>query len=458
MIMNSKMKLGFLFVSIFMMQSMFAQNCIQKLNLFSESAKIKDYKTAMPHYKNLIENCPTTSLATYQYGEKMFKSLIKKAESDDKKKELIDKAVENYKLRLKHFPQKSNSSDLYAKIATLKYENKIGSREDQYESYKNAWNSSEKHITDPKSLLIYFSLLVDLYENDKKDIKEVFDTYEDVTLGIENLQNEKAATLKKLMNKKNNGGLSSREGKILRNSEIYLDYYAKIQSSLDSKLSKLADCSTLIPLYQKDFANKKEDVEWLKNVASQLFTKECTDSELFINVVDAKHNLEPTAATAKYLGKLSEKNKDYDKALEYYKESIKLQEKESKKSSIYYNIGNIYKRKGQYSKARSNYRKALDIKPSLGYAYLKIADMYASSANSCGSNVFKKLAVYWLAEDYAKRAGKVQPSIKKTANQTAKSYAGKAPQKSDIFQQNMSGKTVSYSNCWIGESVKVPSI
>ena len=452
------MKLGFLLVSVFMIQSTFGQNCLQKLNLFNESAKIKDYKTAMPHYKNLIEKCPSTSVVIYQRGEKMLKDLIKKEKDEAKKKELIDKAVKNYKLRLENFPQKSNSSDIYAKIATLKYENKIGSKKEQYESYKKAWSSSEKHITDPKSLLIYFSLLVSLYENDSKDIKEVFDTYEDVSIGIESLQNEKAAKLKKLMNKKNKSNLSSRESKILKNSEIYLDYYAKIQSSLDSKLSKLADCSSLIPLYNKEFEEKKDDAEWLSSVSSQLYTKECTDSDLFIKVVDAKHELEPTAATAKYLGKLSEKKKDYNEALSYYKESIKLQEKASKNSSVYYNIANIYKRQGQYSKARSNYREALSIKPSLGYAYLKIAEMYADSANNCGNDVFKKLAVYWLAESYAKRAGRVQPSIKKSANSAAESYAGRAPQKSDIFQKNMSGKTVSYNNCWIGESVKVPSI
>ena len=456
--MKTKMKLGFLLVSIFMVQNLFAQNCLQKLNLFNESAKIKDYKTAMPHYKDLVDECPATSVVTYQRGAKMFKDLIKKEKDDAKKKELVDKAVKNYKLRLKHFPKKSNPGDIYAKIATLKYENKIGSKKEQYESYKKAWNSSEKHITDPKSLLIYFSLLVNLYEDDNKEIKEVFDTYEDVTLGIENLQNEKAAKLKKLMSKKEEGGLSSREKKILKNSEIYLDYYAKIQSSLESKLKKLADCSTLIPLYEDEFDEKKDDVEWLKNVSSQLYTKECTDSELFMKVAEAKHKLQPNAATAKYLGKLSEEDKEYNKALSYYKESIKLQEKTSKNSTLYYNIGNIYKRKGQYSKARSNYRKALDIKPALGYAYLKIAEMYADSANDCGNDVFKKLAVYWLAENYARRAGRVQPSIKKSANSAADSYAGRAPQKSDIFQQNMSGKTVSYQNCWIGESVKVPSI
>lgn len=456
--MKTKMTFGFCFVFLLIMQSAFAQECVKKLNLFNQSAKIKDYKTAMPYYNDLVKDCPSTSVVTYQYGEKMLKSLIKKEQDKAKKDELLKKAITNYKLRLKHFPEKSNSSDIYAEIATLKYENKIGTKEEQFESYKKAWNSSEEHITDPKSLLIYFSLLVNLYDDNKREIKEVFDTYKDVSVGIEKLQNDRAAKLKKLIKKKKNGSLTSRENKILKNSEIYLDYYAKIQSSLDSKLSKLADCETLIPLYEDKFEEEKGNIDWLQDVASQLFTKKCTSSDLFVKVVEAQHKLQPSAETALYLGKLSEKSKDYNKALKYYNESADLENSSSDKANVLYNMGNIYKRRGQYSKARSEYRRALDLKPSMGYAYLKIAEMYADSANNCADKVFDKLAVYWLAEDYARRAGKVQPSIKSSANNAADSYAGRAPQKSDIFQENMSGKTVSYSNCWIGESVKVPNI
>jgi hypothetical protein len=97
------------------------------------------------------------------------------------------------------------------------------------------------------------------------------------------------------------------------------------------------------------------------------------------------------------------------------------------------------------------------MKPSLGAAYLKIAEMYAKSANNCGDSSFEKRAIYWLAADYANRAGRVDPSVKSSAAAAAKSYKARAPQKSDIFQESMSGKTITFS-CWVGESVKVPSI
>ena len=121
-------------------------------------------------------------------------------------------------------------------------------------------------------------------------------------------------------------------------------------------------------------------------------------------------------------------------------------------------IANKYKNKGSYSQARSFYNKALKYQPSLGIAYLRIADMYAKSANNCGNTSFEKRAVYWLAADYADRAARVDPSLKSNAEQTAVAYRGRAPQKSDVFTSDYKpGDSISFG-CWIGGSVKVPSL
>jgi hypothetical protein len=83
--------------------------------------------------------------------------------------------------------------------------------------------------------------------------------------------------------------------------------------------------------------------------------------------------------------------------------------------------------------------------------------MIAQSANNCGDTAFEKRAVYWKAAEYAERAARVDPSISGTANETAAAYRGRAPQKQDIFQNDMQGKTISIG-CWIGESVRVPNL
>jgi hypothetical protein len=99
----------------------------------------------------------------------------------------------------------------------------------------------------------------------------------------------------------------------------------------------------------------------------------------------------------------------------------------------------------------------LSFQPSLGRAYLLISNMYASSANNCGDTQFNKRAVYWLAAEMARKAARVDPSLKNIANKTAVSYEGRAPSKTDIFTEGNQGQVIKF-NCWISGSVTVPSL
>ena len=83
--------------------------------------------------------------------------------------------------------------------------------------------------------------------------------------------------------------------------------------------------------------------------------------------------------------------------------------------------------------------------------------MYAASDNNCGETTFNKRAVFWLAADEARRAGRVDPTLKKASGQTVANYMSKAPQKADIFSEGNAGQTIRIG-CWIGSSVTVPSL
>ena len=58
-----------------------SDECLEQLSIFAESAKIKNYRSAYEPWKTVLDNCPTLSLATYQYGEIILKDFIKKSES-----------------------------------------------------------------------------------------------------------------------------------------------------------------------------------------------------------------------------------------------------------------------------------------------------------------------------------------------------------------------------------------
>ena len=58
---------------------------------------------------------------------------------------------------------------------------------------------------------------------------------------------------------------------------------------------------------------------------------------------------------------------------------------------------------------------------------------------------------------WQEKAGRVDPSLSGSSSQAANSYSAKAPSKEMIFSSGMAGKTVTF-NCWVGGSVKVPSL
>jgi hypothetical protein len=57
----------------------------------------------------------------------------------------------------------------------------------------------------------------------------------------------------------------------------------------------------------------------------------------------------------------------------------------------------------------------------------------------------------------ARKAGQVDPSIKGKAQASANSYQQRAPNKTDIFNSGRAGQTITFK-CWVGGSVKVPSL
>ncbi|WP_339699706.1 hypothetical protein [uncultured Marixanthomonas sp.] len=432
----------------------FAQmdDCQLNLSLFVEPAKAKNYEAALPYYEKLIKDCPNYNLATYQYAEKMFKHFI-----DNGDKEKIQDLIESYNLRLENFPKKTKQGEVLSDIAKLKYENEIGTKQEQFDAFNEAFTKYEEDFTSPKALYAYFSLAVDLYDEGKKDIQEVFDLYDAVTAKIEKEENALAEKLTKYMDKQDAGtDLSSKEKKYMSAYENNLKAYGQVKGSVNGKLGILADCDNLIPLYEKDFENKKDDVNWLKRAAGRLSAKEC-DTPLFFKLVQQLHNLEPSAKSAYYLGQLADQEGNTSKAMEYYNEAADLETEPAAKVKIYRRIADNFRNKGSYGQARTYYRKLLEIKPSDGTSYLRIATMYAKSANNCGTTPFEKRAINWKAAEMADKAARVDAAVASSARAAASSYRQRAPSKNDIFSQGMAGKTVTFS-CWVGGSVRVPNL
>ncbi|KPM32665.1 TPR domain-containing protein [Croceitalea dokdonensis DOKDO 023] len=425
------------------------------LSIFAEHAKVKNYDAAYEPWKMVWNTCPDLNKATFSYGERILKHKIKNSSGADKDGHEQD-LMKLYDDSHKYFPAKFSKVDVLTDKANYKSDNNLASDEQLYDMIKPLFDSDLKSFKNPKVLYIYFSSLVNLHNAGKKDLQEVFDVYDDVTEQNEVINKSYTDRINTYLQKEEAGTLTSKDkrnlGVYTRNSELL----GKVSGSIDAKLGQLADCENLIPLYNKSFDSKKNDVQWVKKAVSRMFSKECTDDPLFSKMVEVQAELDPSADVYVYLGTLKSKANDKNGAIADFNKAVELETDNFKKSRILYRIATIVRRSSK-SQARNYAQKAIDANPSNGRAYLLIANLYAGSANDCGSTVFEKRAIYWKAAEMARRAGRVDPSLKGRANQTAASYEAKAPDKTMIFNADMSGKTVTFS-CWVGGSVKVPNL
>ena len=439
-----------------------SDECLEQLSIFAESAKIKNYQAAYEPWKTVLDNCPKLSLATYQYGEIILKDFIKKSESEEDKSKYLNDLLSLYDQWVENFPERKGVRQI-GKIFSSKgqamLDNGIKNKELIYDTFDYAFQNDPKSFTNPKSLAYYFQTAYDLYKDGSKiNLETLFEKYEELTEKFELLKTNISKNIDLILNKEESGTpLTSRE---VRNKKIYDTNSNAVSAYLqliDQLIAKEATCDILIPLYSKNFEENKDNPLWIRRAAGRLDGKDCSDDPLFVTLVEQLHSLEPSADSAYYLGILNDKQGNSEGALKYYQESVSLQTDNYKKANILYKIAVKFKNAGRLVSARNYAEEALSYQPSLGRAYLLIANMYADSANGCGDTQFNKRAVFWLAAQTAVKAGRVDASLKKISDRTAAAFNGRAPTKTDIFTEGNQGTNITFS-CWIRRSVKVPNL
>ena len=439
-----------------------SDECLEQLSIFAESAKIKNYQAAYEPWKTVLDNCPKLSLATYQYGEIILKDFIKKSESEENKSKYLNDLLSLYDQWAENFPERKGIRQIgkiYSSKGQAMLDNGIKDKELIYDTFEYAFQNDPKSFTNPKSLAYYFQTGYDLYKAGSKiNLETLFEKYEELTEKFELLKTNISKNIDIILNKEESGTpLTSRE---VRNKKIYNTNSNAVSAYLqliDQLIAKEATCDILIPLYSENFEENKNNPLWIRRAAGRLDGKDCSDDPLFVTLVEQLHSLEPSADSAYYLGILNDKQGNSEGALKYYQESVSLQTDNYKKANILYKIAVKFKNAGRRVSARNYAEQALSFQPSLGRAYLLIANMYADSANGCGDTQFNKRAVFWLAAQTAVKAGRVDASLKKISDRTAAAFNGRAPSKTDIFTEGNQGTNITFS-CWIKRSVKVPNL
>ncbi|WP_178983402.1 tetratricopeptide repeat protein [Winogradskyella helgolandensis] len=456
-----KTRITILFLALFMSVNLgFAQEdnqeeCMNNLSIFDSYVKSKKYDDAYGPWKIVREKCPKFNRAIYVHGEKILNHKIENSTGAEQVAHINDLLALYDESRV-HFESRYPLGEILEDKANLtyKYRKELGKTDQQiYDMFDDAYTKDVENFDSAIGLYTYFSLAVDIYDAGAKtpeDAQYLFDKYDDVSEIIEGLIAGYTINLNKYAEKEEAGGTLtkkelSRKSSYESNIEVF---ETKIIGSMDTKLGKRANCEVLVPLYQKDFEENKNNGEWLQRAMNRMYAKECKEDPLFLKLVQQKNTIEPNADTAYYLYILTGEQK-------YMDQTIALSTDPLKKAKLYKGLANELKGKGSYGKARQYYMEALKLNPSDGSPHLSIAGMYANSANSCGDTNFNKRAVFWLAALEAEKAGRVDGRLKQRAAQYAANYRAKAPSKTEIFNCTCAGEVIQIG-CWIGRSVTVP--
>ena len=433
------------------------QECTIKYNLFKGDYQSKKYDEAFPNWIYLMDNCQNLSINIYKYGDKLTKERYKKADNKEEALALIKRV---YEQRLEVYPNdvpkyKHYVAKVHSDYVDFLVKNKLGTEDEIFPILKKAYDKDPTRLS-VKNIYRYFQAVTD--KNKDTDPQLVFDTYDDVLESVGKKLAGYNKNLKPLIAKKEAGQeLDKKEKRMLKAYSNNSKALGQVEAGLDNIIVELSTCNRLIPLYNRDFEKFKSDAKWLKRAVSRMYSKECTEDPLFEKLALAYAEAEPSADSYYFAAKVKEKNGDKKGAEELFGKSFELETDPLKRANFKMRFAQAAKKKGQKSKARQLAREAIQLNPNLGKAYLFIANLYATSINSCGKNEFQKRMTYVAAYNKARRASVVDPSIGVTAGKFLRNYKANFPSKKVIFTEGVNEGDPFTVGCWINEKVKVTS-
>lgn len=420
---------------------------IRNITIYTEYYKTNSFKDAYDYgWKYVFQNAPWASVNTYNYGIKILRSLYndaKAAKDEEKMAQYSEELFQVYEQRLKYLDQLNSIAQNKVTEADI-----MGQYGHDFRSYNprvsisRAYEILRKAVDLGKGKTQYY-VLNDLmavsaarYKNNKNNeeyrdalLQDYVDCANYIDEFIANEQNEKV-----------------REAAI------------KTKEAIDNQFgtSGAADCESLQKIYGPKIEDNKENAEYLDKVIKLMSMFQCNSSDAFFAASEYAYQLDRTAKTAKNLGTLYLKQRDdADKALEYYNQSIELDEDKANMADTYYAIAYIYLTKKDYDRCRSALQKCIANNANKGEAYILMAQLYAIKYKWSDDNALNRCAFY-AAIDKLETAKKVDPSVAEKANSLIQEYKGQTENLiEDLFMLGYKAGDQIQIKGWINETTTI---
>ncbi len=173
--------------------------------------------------------------------------------------------------------------------------------------------------------------------------------------------------------------------------------------------------------------------------------------------------VEPTVELLLLLGDFYLNDGQYVRALELLEQILDMPDFDPS-AEIYFNMGLAHQELDDFPRARAHYRKAIELNPAFGIAYLAIGDLYVIAVSQCSGEALERAdrAVYWLAADWYEKARRADPSVAQEADRNISFYRQHFLNDEERFFQGLKvGQryTIDYGcYSWIGETTTVKTL
>jgi tetratricopeptide (TPR) repeat protein len=397
--------------------------CRAQLSTYDQFYNQDNYKDAYPAWSWCFKFCPQSTKNIYIQGPKILEYKIANAEGDQKEA-YIDTLLQIYDQRIEYFGEEGKNKGRKA-IDIMQY--RPGKAMQAFRLFEEAI-ALDSILSEVNTIGRYMQLSTILYKNNALDAVELIEIYAQLVdiLGTQIEAGQPAAV--------------------------------KAKEQIDAMIinTGVLDCDKMVEIFTPMFEENPDDEKLLKVIQNMMEREKCFSTELYAKVSEKLYENDKSASTAHTLAQYFFKNNQSEKAESYYKEAIELQEDESKKADLYFEMGLLYfNQMDQYSTAKSYALKAISADANYGKAYKLIAQIYAKVANDCGENDFEKRAVNWAIVDKLLQARSVDPSIAEDVNEMISRYSARFPKKDDAFFYGITEGQSYEINCWINETTTV---
>ena len=397
----------------------------EKVVLYTDAKKQKNYEAAVPPLEWLLENAPDLNPSIYINGADIYEELATKATDPAKKEQYANQALTMYDKRLEYFEKGKEADVLNRKVNTaVKMMYKDQSKYDQlHEMFKKTLEKTNGDLA-YYNLVPYMNVAKVQFDRGKIDESQVIEIYDQIS-GI--------------VDKHVSGG-----GNMVAK---YQEAGENVDKIFGSTIT--VSCDYIEEKMMPKLKENPNDADLAKKIIAVSLASACTDRPFFTEAAEVTFEVEPNAGLAKTIASRKMANNEMEEANKWYQKAIELSSDDEQKSEIYFDMALINQKNGNKAKARDYALQAASLGGSQApKAYKLVGDMYMNSYEECkgGEDIVEDRAVFIAAYDMYVKAGNSQ------GMQNAKEQF---PSKEEVFTYNKGVGDSLKVNCWVGETVTI---